>query len=141
MTSLTTIGPQRAARLSVPPVAVGRVRVDGAAGAPRIIVPPGTVPVPNPFEMNRLATIVIGPVNVRLNVSPGLLSMANPVFIRIALEIARLPPTGRRCWLDPLLTLIWPVPNGPAVNDPGGPFELTAIGMIVPAPVRLVPPE
>src|SRR5438552_9633669 len=78
ITSLTTIGPARAARLSWKVVVVGRVRTLGAAADPMIKAPP-VVPATNPLEMNRLLVMVIGPASVRLNDSPAALSMAIPV--------------------------------------------------------------
>src|SRR5205809_228847 len=115
--------------------------VAGAAADPTIRVPPG-VPVENPLEIKRsVICIVTGPARVRLRNWPGTLSIANPVVMTRALDSIRSAPTGRKCWLVPLLTVIAPVPNGPAVNDaPGGALELLTIGMIVPAPVKLVPP-
>src|SRR5207253_4032431 len=106
ITSLTTIGPDRAARLSWKLVVAGRVMVLGAAGDPMTNVPP-VVPATNPLVMHRLLVMVIGPASVRLNVSPGALSMAIPVVSRIELEISRSPPVGRKCWLFPLLMFIW----------------------------------
>src|SRR5581483_4500997 len=94
ITSLTTIGPARPARLSVRLPVVGSVTVDGAVGEPMMNVPP-VVPATNPLEMNRLLVMVIGPASVRLNDSPGALSMAIPVVSRMALEIVRSPPVGR----------------------------------------------
>src|SRR5262249_45818871 len=80
MTSLTTIGPDRAARLRVSVPDTGSVTVFGAFGSPMINVPPVVLAV-NPLEMNRLLVIVIAPDNVRLRAesAPVPLSIAMPV--------------------------------------------------------------
>src|SRR3954466_2243890 len=97
MTSLTTIG-KNPPKLKVKLLLVGRVIVEGAEGSPTVKVPVGpTRFVLNPLEMKRLLVIVIGPAIVRLYVSPGLLSIAKPVVIRMGFEISRSPPVGRRC--------------------------------------------
>src|SRR5262245_11165786 len=96
ITSFTMMGPFRAAKLRMKVLVAGNVMVLGAAGDPRIRLPPAW-PAVNPFEMKRLLVIVIGPANVRLLVvSPTAVSMANPVVNRRAFEIVWLP-AGRRC--------------------------------------------
>src|SRR4051812_33933476 len=82
----------------------------------------------------------ITPAMVRLKFSLVALSIANPVWQFSALAIYRSPPVGRKCWFFELLTVIAPVPKGPAVTAPGVPVVLLTIGTSVPVPVKVMPP-
>src|SRR5207253_1629020 len=77
MISLITMGPVSGAILKLKVLVVVIVLV--ADASPRIIVPPA-VPGTKPFETNRLVLVIlIGPANVKFQVSPVPLSIARPV--------------------------------------------------------------
>ena len=93
---------------------VGKVMVDGLAAEPSVRVPPFAAKL---FVRNRpLASMLIGPLSVRLLVSPVSLAMVSPPkAIDTGFAIVRLPPIGSRMLLVELLAVSVPSPNGPEV--------------------------
>src|SRR4051812_44564588 len=85
--------------VSVRLAAEAKVKVDGLAAEPSVRVPPVDGMV---FWRSRLAVLlkVIGPVNVKLVVSPATSSIVKPKSIRRGLAIVRVPPpVGASCVL------------------------------------------
>src|SRR5262245_54489931 len=101
--------------VNVWPPLVGNVMVDGLAAAPRISVPPAAAKL---FVMKRpLAAMLIGPLSVRLLVSPvSFATVSPPLANDTGFAIVRLPPIGSTILLVvELLSVSVPSPNGPDV--------------------------
>src|SRR4051812_27399269 len=100
MTSLITVVPGPAT-VNVWLAILGNVIVDGLAAEPRVSVPP---PAAKLFVTNRpLLGIDIGPLSVKLLVSPVSLATVSPKTIDTGFAIVRFPPIGSRILLVPLL--------------------------------------
>src|SRR5581483_10374292 len=85
--SLMTSAPVPA-MVSVWLAAVARVKVDGLAADPRVSVAPAAILA---VIVRPVAVMEIGPVSVRLLVSPAVLLAVNPKFMVIGLATTRLP--------------------------------------------------
>ena len=96
--------------VNVWPALFGKVMVEGLAAEPSVSVPSFAAKL---FVRKRpLASMLIGPLSVRLLVSPVSLATVRPKTIDIGLAIVRLPPIGMRMLLTVLLGVSVPRPNG-----------------------------
>src|SRR5204862_3433756 len=80
------------------------------------------------FLIVRAQTVVIGPVNVRLrtvgSTDAGAVAAKNPAGRLTAFAIVMLLPEGCRIGAVAPEMVTSPVPNGPAVTEPGAPTVL-----------------